>query len=58
MTSAPKTHVFTPLEGQPDHDRLERQILEWWETKSTFDRLREKIAGAEAFCRMLKRYQR
>ncbi|MFP3881006.1 MAG: isoleucine--tRNA ligase [Actinomycetota bacterium] len=41
--------VFTPLENQPDHDALERRILEWWDDNATFQKLREKNQGAEPF---------
>ena len=41
--------VFTPLENQPDHDALERRILEWWDDNATFHKLREKNQGAEPF---------
>ncbi|HZD22777.1 MAG TPA: class I tRNA ligase family protein, partial [Acidimicrobiia bacterium] len=49
MTARAKDVVFTPLNAQPDHDRLERQILEWWDENETFSKLREKNAGAEPF---------
>ena len=41
--------AFTRLENQPDHDALERQILDWWDANSTFDKLRAKNTGAEPF---------
>ncbi|HUF15281.1 MAG TPA: isoleucine--tRNA ligase [Acidimicrobiia bacterium] len=49
MTSAEQTEFFTPVEPRPDHDGLERRILEWWEERSVFARLREKNAGGEPF---------
>jgi isoleucyl-tRNA synthetase len=49
MTSAKQTEFFTPVEPRPDHDGLERRILEWWEERSVFARLREKNAGGEPF---------
>jgi isoleucyl-tRNA synthetase len=49
MTPKRKVTVFTPIEGHPDHAGLERRILQWWDDNSTFDRLREKNAGAEPF---------
>ncbi len=48
MTST-ENQVFTPLENQPDHDALERRILEWWDDNATFQKLREKNEGAEPF---------
>lgn len=44
-----ENQVFTPLENQPDHDALERRILEWWDDSGTFQKLRDKNAGAEPF---------
>ena len=35
-----KRTVFTPLPPAPDHDALERRILDWWEENEVFDRLR------------------
>ena len=49
MTSAEQTEFFTPVEPRPDHNGLERRILEWWEERSVFARLREKNAGGEPF---------
>jgi len=49
MTSAEQTEFFTRVEPRPDHDGLERRILEWWEERSVFARLREKNAGGEPF---------
>lgn len=48
MTPTEK-QVFTPLENQPDHDALERHILEWWDDNAIFDKLREKNRGATPF---------
>lgn len=48
MTPTEK-QVFTPLENQPDHDALERRILEWWDDNATFQKLRDKNKGAEPF---------
>ncbi|HEU4320803.1 MAG TPA: isoleucine--tRNA ligase [Acidimicrobiia bacterium] len=49
MTPEARTNVFQPLSGQPDHDGLERHILEWWDVDGTFSKLRQKTAGAEPF---------
>lgn len=42
-------HKFKPLTPQPEHDALERDILDWWEENGTFDQLRRKNSGAEPF---------
>ena len=49
MTSSPNNQVFAPIAGQPNHDGLERAILDWWDENATFAKLREKNAGAEPF---------
>jgi len=49
MTPADRSPLFRTLPNQPDHDALERNILEWWEANGIFDKLRAKNAGAEAF---------
>jgi isoleucyl-tRNA synthetase len=49
MTPRAKKPVFDPLSHQPDHNALELEIMKWWEAASTFDRLREKNAGAEPY---------
>src|ERR1044071_3766076 len=33
--------MFLPLPSVPDHPGLEREVLDWWEDKQVFDRLRE-----------------
>jgi isoleucyl-tRNA synthetase len=33
--------MFQPLPSVPDHPGLEREVLDWWEEKQVFDRLRE-----------------
>jgi len=33
--------MFQPLPSVPDHPALEREVLDWWEEKQVFDRLRE-----------------
>ncbi len=48
MTSE-KTLVFTPLDGQPDHNGLEGRILQWWEENSTFEKLRDTNTGHDPF---------
>jgi len=37
--------VFEPLPQVPDHPALEREILEWWESRGVFEKLREKNRG-------------
>ncbi len=49
MTSTETTSVFEPIPDRPDHDALERAILEWWEEDGTFEKLRARNAGAEPF---------
>jgi isoleucyl-tRNA synthetase len=49
MSSRSNVAVFTPLAGQPDHDGLERAILNWWDEHETFRKLREKNRGAEPY---------
>jgi isoleucyl-tRNA synthetase len=41
--------VFAPLPAKPDHDALEREILELWEREGTFDRLRALNADGPRF---------
>ena len=41
--------MFSPLPDKPDHDALERAILEVWEREETFARLREQNAGGPRF---------
>jgi isoleucyl-tRNA synthetase len=48
MTSSDR-NVFEPMPNQPDHDELERRILDWWDENSTFEKLWKKNAGGEPF---------
>ena len=41
--------MFAPLPDKPDHDALERGILELWEREETFRRLRELNASGPRF---------
>ena len=41
--------MFAPLPDKPDHDALERAILELWEREETFRRLREQNATGPRF---------
>ena len=41
--------MFAPLPDKPDHDALEREILELWEREGTFERLREQNADGPRF---------
>jgi isoleucyl-tRNA synthetase len=41
--------IFTPLPDKPDHDALERAILDTWEREGTFERLREQNAAGPRF---------
>ena len=34
--------MFQPLPSVPDHPGLEREVLDWWESKQVFERLRER----------------
>jgi isoleucyl-tRNA synthetase len=49
MASEQSTGAFTPLDNQPDHDVLERSVLDWWDEQGTFDKLRDKNSGSEPF---------
>ncbi len=49
MNTEAKQDVFSRLEGRPDHDHLEREVLDWWAENDTFGKLREANAGAEPF---------
>jgi isoleucyl-tRNA synthetase len=40
---------FSPLSDKPDHDALEREILETWEREGTFEQLRELNRGGPRF---------
>ena len=48
MTPEKRT-TFTPLPPAPNHDELERHILDWWEENRIFDRLREQNADGPIF---------
>ena len=41
--------MFARLPDKPDHDALERAILELWEREQTFSRLREQNAAGPRF---------
>lgn len=41
--------AFSPLPTSPDHDGLERSILEWWDQARIFDRLRQQNASGPPF---------
>jgi isoleucyl-tRNA synthetase len=41
--------MFTPLPDKPDHDALERAILELWDRERTFEKLREQNAAGPLF---------
>ena len=46
MSSQP---VFESLSPAPNHDQLERRIIDWWESENVFDRLGSQIEGNEPF---------
>ena len=46
ITVAP---IFSPLPDKPDHDALEREILDLWESEDTFGQLREQNRGGPRF---------
>jgi hypothetical protein len=37
--------MFAPLPDKPDHDALERAVLDLWAREATFDQLRAKNAA-------------
>jgi isoleucyl-tRNA synthetase len=41
--------IFSPFADKPNHDELELEILELWETEETFARLRELNGGGPRF---------
>ncbi|MBA2741300.1 MAG: isoleucine--tRNA ligase [Actinobacteria bacterium] len=41
--------IFAPLPDKPDHEALEREILELWEAEGTFENLREQNRGGPRF---------
>ena len=43
------TAIFSPLPDKPDHDALERALLDTWEREGTFERLREQNRGGPKF---------
>ncbi len=43
------TAIFSPLPDKPDHDALERELLDAWEREDTFERLREQNRGGPKF---------
>lgn len=46
--SAPE-QTFQPLPGTPDHNRLELDLLAWWEENQVFEKLRTQIADGPSF---------
>ncbi len=45
----PRQPVFRPLDASPDHDALERQLLDWWDEHEVFARLRKQNADGPLF---------
>jgi isoleucyl-tRNA synthetase len=43
------TAIFSPLPDKPDHDALERELLDTWDREDTFERLREQNRGGPRF---------
>jgi isoleucyl-tRNA synthetase len=43
------TAIFSPLPDKPDHDALEREMLDTWAREDTFERLREQNRGGPKF---------
>ena len=41
--------IFSPLPDKPDHDALERELLDVWEREGTFEKLRELNRGGPKF---------
>jgi isoleucyl-tRNA synthetase len=41
--------IFSPLPDKPDHDALERVILDTWEREGTFEKLRAQNRGGPRF---------
>ncbi|HVE94340.1 MAG TPA: isoleucine--tRNA ligase [Acidimicrobiales bacterium] len=41
--------MFAPLPEKPDHDALEREILDFWERESVFDQMRAANAAGPKF---------
>ena len=41
--------IFSPLPDKPDHDALERDLLDVWERENTFAKLREQNRGGAKF---------
>ena len=41
--------IFAPLPDKPDHDALEREILDVWKRDGTFEKLREQNRGGPKF---------
>jgi isoleucyl-tRNA synthetase len=41
--------IFSPLPDKPDHDALERELLETWDREGTFELLREQNRGGPRF---------
>jgi isoleucyl-tRNA synthetase len=41
--------VFSPLPVKPDHDALERDVLDFWDRERIFEQLRAKNAGGPRF---------
>src|SRR5690606_16838996 len=46
---AATTTPFPPVPAKPDHPAIERHVLEVWEQRRTFDRLRERNADGPIF---------
>src|SRR3954447_18534007 len=48
-TASTLDSMFDPLPDKPDHDALERAVLERWEREHTFDAVREQNADGPRF---------
>jgi isoleucyl-tRNA synthetase len=41
--------MFQPFEGVPDYPKLEKEVLEFWETRQIFNKLREQTENGPRF---------
>lgn len=39
--------MFQPFEGIPDYPKLEKEVLQWWETRQIFRKLREQTQNGQ-----------
>jgi isoleucyl-tRNA synthetase len=49
MTARQHARSFTPLAPTPNHDELEREIIQWWNQEGIFEKLRTQTKGGPSY---------